>query len=246
MNKKGCLIIIVLLFCSNLLFAQWPPAWGGGADQQDLSFGFTFSYVNSYFKIVKKPDWRNPFLDATNGNQPVTSYLNSIGSANSPGFAVGFITRYSLTEHLEVRVTPSLVFGDRTLSYVYEDASQNVTKDVQTTTVDLPLSLKLKSDRVGNFRAYLLGGVKYSYGLGSKIGSDATAALLEKTVKNVNGYASYEAGIGCDLYFEYFKLSPEIKLSNSIGNVLVPENQPFSGPISKLFLHTVMISLYFE
>jgi hypothetical protein len=31
-----------------------------------------------------------------------------------------------------------------------------------------------------------------------------------------------------------------------MNNVLIPEKQPFSGPIDKLFLHTVMFSLYFE
>jgi len=228
-----------------MLFAQ-VPAWGGGADQTDLSFGFTFSYVSSYFKIFKKPNWRDPFLDKDNNNQPVTSPLNSISSNNSPGFAVGFITRYRITDHLEVRATPSLVFADRTLSYVYETPSQNTDKSVQTTTVDLPLSLKLKSDRIGDFRAYLLGGVKYSGAIGSKKNSDLGAAPLEKLVKNVGGYSSYEAGLGCDIYFEFFKLSPEIKISNSFGNILVPEDHPFSSPISKLSLHTVMLSLYFE
>jgi len=246
MIKIRYLAIILLLFCSNLLFAQGPPAWGGGADQTDLSFGFTFSYVNSYFKILKKPDWRSPYLDPQNGNQPVTSDLNNISSANTPGFAVGFLTRYSLTEHLEVRVTPSLIFADRTLSYAYVNPSDDITKDVQTTTVDFPLLLKLKSDRIGNFRAYLVGGVKYSYDIGSKANSDENAAPLDKTVKMVQGYGSYEAGIGCDIYFEYFKLSPEILLSNSFNDVMIHENQPFSNPISKLFLHTVMFSLYFE
>jgi len=264
MIKKRYLCIILLLFCSNLLFAQdIPPAWGGGADQRDLSFGFSFSYVSTYYKILKNPNWRSPFLDKTNGDQAVTTDLNSISSPNSSGFAVGFLSRYTITEHLEARITPSLVFADRQLSYTYvtppstnieytvnqqnepTNTADNIIKSVQATTIDLPLSLKLKSDRIGNFRAYLLGGIKYSYSIGVDK-PDPEAALLDKTVKNVSGYTSYEAGIGCDIYFEYFKLSPEIKLSNSIGNVLVQENQPFSAPISKLSLHTLMFSLYFE
>jgi hypothetical protein len=245
MNKRGYLTVILLLFGCKL-FAQHAPAWGGGADQQDLSFGFSFSYINSYFKVLKKPDWQSPFLDPQNGNRPVTSSLNSISSANSPGFAIGFLCRYRLTEHLEVRTTPSLIFADRALTYAYVTKSDGVTKSVQSTTIDFPLSLKLKSDRISDFRAYLLGGVKYSYSLTSKLNSDINAALIDKKVKNVNSYASYEVGIGCDIYFEYFKLSPELKISNSIGNVLVPERQPFSGPISKLYLHTLMFTLYFE
>jgi hypothetical protein len=238
------LIVFILMFCSSLLFAQRVPAWGGGADLQDLSFGFSFSYVSSDFKIGKIPNWRIPFPDPETGI-PLTSPLNSISSKSLPGFSVGFLTRYRLTEHLEARFTPSLVFADRNLTYTYANPDQNTIKQVQTTTVDAPLSLKIKSDRIGDFRAYILGGVKYSHAIGSKK-SDANADPLDKLVKNVSGYSSYEAGLGCDIYFEFFKLSPEIKISNSFGNVLLPDNNPFSAPINKLSLHTIMFSLFFE
>jgi hypothetical protein len=244
MIKNGYLTIIVLLLSGNILLAQ-APAWGGGADQTDLSFGFTFSYVSNYYKIVKKPDWRKPFFDAgTNSN--ITDSLKSISSKNSPGFAVGFITRYRLTDHIEVRGNPSLVFADRSVSYAYPNSSNDVTKLVQSTMVDFPLEVKLKSDRINDFRAYILGGVKYSLAIGSKKNADQGLDPLDKLVKNVGGFGSYEAGLGCDIYFEFFKLSPEIKISNSFGNVLLPENQPFSSPISKLGLHTIMFSLLFE
>src|SRR5947209_6044289 len=162
MNKTRYLIFL-LLFCSNsLLRAQDAvPAWGGGADQQDLSFGFTFSYVTSNYKIIKQPNWRAPFFDKLN-NRYVTDSLNSIGSNSLPGFAIGFLTRYSFSDHLEVRVTPSLIFADRGISYAYATPSQDVTKQVQTTTIDFPISFKLMSDRIQNFRAYIMGGVKYS------------------------------------------------------------------------------------
>jgi hypothetical protein len=243
MIKTRYLIIILLLLCSNLLLAQ-APAWGGGADQTDLSFGFNFSYVTNYYKIVKKPNWRDPFFDKGT-NKYITDSLSSISSKPSPGFAIGFITRYRLTDHLEVRITPSLVFADRNLSYTYPTQSEDVTKQVQPTILDFPLSLKLKSDRIGDFRAYILGGVKYSQAI-SKGASTATLDPLSQSIKNVSGFGSYEAGLGCDIYFEFFKLSPQIKIANSFGNVLVPENQPFAAPISKLSLHTIMFSLYFE
>jgi len=71
---KCYLAIVTLLFCSNVLLAQDnPPAWAGGADQHDLSFGFSFSYVSNYYKILKKPNWQAPFLDPQNDNKPVTS-----------------------------------------------------------------------------------------------------------------------------------------------------------------------------
>jgi hypothetical protein len=245
MIKTGYLTLFVLLFCANQMFAQSVPAWASGADQKDLSFGFSFSGIETYYKIDKTPNWRNPFLDPVNNNAPVTGSLNSISSGYSQGFGVGFLTRLRLTEHLEARFTPSLVFVDRLLYYTY-DTTPPITKTVSTTSADFPLLLKIKSDRINDFRGYLIGGVKYTEALGSKINSDATAALIDKLVKNVNGYASYDVGIGCDIYFEFFKLSPEIKISNSFGSVLLHDNSAFSSPINRLGVHTLMFSLIFE
>ena len=245
MIRRYLSTLMVLLCCSGVLRAQqFSPAWGGGADQTDLSFGFSFSYVNSDFKIVKQPNWRVPFYDE-DAKVNVTDTLTGISTINTPGFAVGFITRYRLTDHLEVRTTPSLVFSDRKLRYTFKNTAEPIDKPVQTTTVDLPISVKLKSDRVGTLRAYLLGGVKFSGSIGGKKDNDNTAPL-ERIVKNTKSYSSYEAGFGFDIYFEYFKLSPEIKVTNTFGNLLIPENHPFSAPISKLSLHTIMFSLYFE
>ena len=246
MSKNKYLLIIFLLFCSNLLQAQaLAPAWASGADQRDQSFGFYFSYVSSNYKITKTPNWRTPYFDAV-ANKNITDSLNSISSTPLPGFAIGLISRYRITENLEARITPSLVFADRSLSYNYRTPSQNIDKQIQTTTVDLPLSVKLKSDRIANFRAYVIGGVKYSLAIGSKSQSTVDTNPLDKLVRNVGGFGSYEAGFGCELYFEFFKLSPEIKFSNSFGNILVQDNSPFSSPISRLSLHTIMFSLLFE
>ncbi|WP_374951896.1 outer membrane beta-barrel protein [Mucilaginibacter sp.] len=245
-KTRYLLAFVLLMCCRSFVFAQQlVPAWGGGADVTDLSFGFSFAYVCSDFKIVKQPNWRDPYFDADN-NAYVTDQLNAISSKSLPGFAVGFLTRYRLTDHLEARITPSLVFSDRSVLYQYVNSSQDIEKQVQTTTVDFPLSMKLKSDRIGNMRAYLLGGMKFSSAIGSKKGSDVNAGALDKLLKNKRTYSSYEAGVGFDIYFEYFKLSPEIKVSNSLGNILVQENHPFSSPISKLSLHTVTFSLFFE
>lgn len=241
---KRCLTLLVVSLCSQMLLAQKVPAWGGGADLKDFSGGFSFSYVSSYYKIDRKPEWRQPFFDE-NGVK-VTDALTNISSEDSPGFAVGFLGRYRLSEHLEARFMPALIFADRSVTYQYADQSQDQTKQVRATVVDLPLQLKLKSNRLGDYRAYLIAGLKYSRALGNKENADDNAAPTAKLLKTINGYGSYEVGIGCDIYFEFFKLSPEIKISNSFGNLLLRENNAFAAPINSLSLHTVMFSLHFE
>ena len=242
---KTLYVFVLFLFVTGFARAQsMVPAWGGGADLHDLSFGFLFQYINSDYKIVKNPGWRTPFYDTEIGRNSTDS-VSSIGSKALPGFGVGFITRYTFTDHIELRVTPMLVFADRQVQYHYDTPSQDVSKAISTTSVDFPLQVKLKSDRIGNFRMYLIGGVKYSMAINKKP-VITNLAPLDRPLLNARNFASYDVGIGCDIYFEYFKFSPELKLSNSFKDVLTHDYTPFASPISKLFLHTISFSIYFE
>ena len=165
----------------------------------------------------------------------------------SPGFGWGFVSNYRLGNNADVRFTPALSFSDRLIDYNYNLEEDYKQQKVQSTLVDFPLGIKLKSNRRKNFRAYMLAGMKYSVDIISKKKTDdADNIWTEKLVKNNRNILWYEAGIGFDLYFEFFKLSPEIKLANSLNSVLKPEEHPYSAPIDKLFLRNLQFSLYFE
>ncbi len=254
--------VVIFFFCllAGKAFSQ--QNWGGGIDDELLHFGFTFQYVTSEYKIYKTPSWRAPYFETNSfegTSTQVTDSLNSIRSIVSPGFGLGFVSNLKVNKHVDVRFTPTLVFSDRILDYEFKpnntyeitppDGSPDgfIRKSINSTLVEFPLGLKLKSDRKKNFRAYILGGAKYSVDIISKKKTnDAGNVAVQKLVKNVKGILAYEAGIGFDLYFEFFKLSPEFKLSNSINNVLRPEDHPYSKPIEKLFLRNFQFSLYFE
>ncbi|MFM6976493.1 MAG: outer membrane beta-barrel protein [Sphingobacteriaceae bacterium] len=241
-------VLLIFLFISSFAgFAQ--ENWGGGVDNEDLHFGFAFQFISTEFKIQKSANWREPFPDPNNPGAYLTSPLVSISSPVSSGFSVGFISDLRVGDHTNIRSTPALVFADRLIDFKYTDPSENVRKQVQSATFDIPLGFKLKSDRRKNFRAYFMAGVKYSIDIISKKKlNDENAPELEKLVKNQRNNFFYEAAIGFDLYFEYFKLSPEIKLSNSFKNVLYRDAKPnaFNTPIDKLFLRNLQFSLYFE
>ena len=114
--------------------------------------------------------------------------------------------------------------------------------------MNLPLGIRVKSDRKRNFRAYLIAGARYSIDLLSedKINGDASKPLADRSVKNKKGILWYEAGIGFQLYFDYFKLSPEIKFSHTVNSTLRPEDHPYSTPIEKLFIQDIQFSIYLE
>ncbi len=244
------LVILALLLCSfSTLKAQ---NWGGGIDQQYFNWGFSFHYVASELKIFKTTDWRKRFKDPEQNYTEITDSLSSISSPLSPGFAVGFVLNYNLFPNLDIRSTPSIVFADRMVNYQYSEQVVNQEfiekkQKVQSTMIDLPLSFKLKSDRRMNFRAYFLAGLKYSIDMSAgKKAKDANYAAIDKLLKNKNKFASYEVGLGFDFYFEYFKMSPEIKISHSFNDVLRHEAHPYATPIDKALLRNFTFSLYFE
>ncbi|TCC84640.1 PorT family protein [Pedobacter hiemivivus] len=243
LNKTRSFLLLLCCLAVNIANAQ---NWGGGVDDDNLHFGFTFQYMSSEFKILKKDTWQQQFINPDDG-MPVGRTLRSISSVSSPGFGIGFVVNKRISENADLRLTPILVFNDRLAYYDFIEEEAPIERKVQSTMIEFPLGFKLKSDRRNNFRAYVIGGAKYSMDIGSKKKTnDAPNPPMEKFLKNKTNFLSYEAGFGFDLYFEYFKMSPEIKLSYSLNSVLKNDPSLYSAPIDKLMLRHVTFSLFFE
>ena len=252
---RKTLLILFFLIATVQVKAQ---NWGGGIDDEGFNWGFSFQYVASEFKIIRTPDWQKRFENIDSQQGPlgyVTQPLKSISSTLSPGFGIGFVLNYKLARHLDLRSTPTLVFNDRIVDYEYDmQGTTNVDfpdgrkqQKITPVMVDIPLGIKLKSDRRKDFRAYLLLGGKYSTDLtAGKKPKDEGAIWVNRLLKNKKSFASYEAGIGFDFYFEYFKMSPEFKVSHSIGDVIRREGHPYDTPIDRAILRNFTFSLFFE
>lgn len=258
MIKK--LSVLIIFFTGSV--TTYAQNWGGGVDDEDLHFGFSFQYISAEYKILKKANWRTPFFDPLDGTQ-VTMPAKSISGPPSVGFGLGFVVNRRISENFDFRLTPSIIFSDRTIRYEYESAPErtgpidasiippafqtSIDKKVQATMIELPLGIKVKSNRLNNMRVYWLGGAKYSMDIASKKKTfDEGEMPINKLLKNKRNYLSYETGIGLDLYFEYFKMSPEIKLSYSASDVLQHDNTAFANPIDKTKLRHFTFSLFFE
>ncbi len=247
--RKRLLLLFSFFFISICSFAQTGEAgnWGGGVDEQIFSPGFTFQYLSSEYKIYKKIEWQSRYENPDVPGMYLKDSLNSISSKPSPGFGIGFVAGFKLGSNTDLRITPTLVFLDRLIDYEYANPAQNYQQKIPSTTVEFPVGIKLKSNRRLNFRSYILAGGKFSTDIVSKKKTnDSQLVLTEKFVKNQKNILSYEVAIGFDFYFEFFKLSPELKLSNSINSVLKREDHPYSRPLDKLFIRNFQFSLYFE
>lgn len=242
---------VIYMFVLVPAQAQQPfQRWGGGVDDETLHFGFSFHYVNADYKIALKEGWQRPYID---GTTPVADSLYSVYSPFYHGMGLGLLADLKLTENANLRFTPSLVFSNKTVNYEYTPHAVNphdrqLVALVRASYIDLPLLFKFKSDRKANYRGYLIGGGKYSVNVVSgKRYDDASAAQINKLLKTKPGYFSYEAGIGFDIYFDFFKMSPEVRWVQSIGNLLDDRNaNMYNHPIERLTLRNFQVSLFFE
>ncbi|MGY3054820.1 hypothetical protein ACVWYG_003029 [Pedobacter sp. UYEF25] len=259
MRKK--FVFLTMAICVLQLSAN-AQNWSSAADDEDWSFGYIFQYVSAEYKILKNPNWREPFYDYKENilGEQITPRLTAISSTPKPGFGLGFLISRRITENFQIRTTPSMVLSDRIMRYDYEATDpdtladgqirqfdSSIEKKIQATLFELPLSFKFQSNKVNNVRAYFLGGAKMSFDLASKKKTfDEGESEINKFLKVRRSSFSYEAALGLDFYFEYIKVSPEIKLSYTPNDVLQHDNTAFATPISKLNQRQLTFSLIFQ
>lgn len=134
-----------------------------------------------------------------------------------PGFSVGAISDLRLNRYLNLRFTPTLMLNQRILNY-----PDSTNTDLLSVPLYLPLYLKYSSVRTGNFRPYLIagGGIWIDWGRNK-----------EKTVLLKPFDSLIEAGVGCNIYFSFFKLAPELKFSFGFNNMLTPLDERDAGAL---------------
>src|SRR5262245_17500631 len=81
---------------------------------------------------------------------------------NSPGFQLGLNATARLTNRFEARFNPQLMFTDRSITYrlKYKDPIDGLqpTKKIESVIFSFPFQIKFNSDRISNFRVYMLTG----------------------------------------------------------------------------------------
>ena len=204
-------------------------------DDKFYHLGIALIFNTSHFQVTPHP------------NLLASDSILSINPENTGGFGLAGLHTFNINKHLEFRVVfPQLMFSYKNLTYstTFPNGQQTVaTKQIESILLGFPLQVKFLSDRMQNFRFYVLGGVNYQYDLSS----NATARKADDLVK-LNPYDfSMEAGIGFQFFFPVFILSPELKISNGVINVHHRDpNLIYSNTIDKLKSRMIVFSLIFE
>ena len=237
-NLYGPKIILLLLLAFTITqegFAQkkrWVNQNNPNYDDRKLSYGFLIGLHTSAYQIKYSDQFVTPALDT----------VYSVEPGWSPGFSLGFIVNYRLTDLLDFRLTPKVAFYEHTLRYRYTDETPAEEKLVETTMVELPILLKYKSERRGNIRMYMVGGVKPALEASGKKDRQDASSTLGITGTNV----SLEAGFGFDLYYPLFKFSPELRFSRGMMNILENTTNRYGQPLERVNTNTVTLYLLFQ
>ena len=230
--------LFLIMFTAEVAFAQKfkKPQNLPRYDLQKLHFGFTIG-INSLDFITDK-----------NLNYVGTDSLVNTFSKNQYGFNLGIVSNLRIGKFTDLRFLPTLVFAERILDYNFKLNSDNEnivreSKRIESTLIDFPFLLKYKSERYNNVRTFIITGVKYSLDIASQDKIDDEGKELVKLKKHdIMG----EIGFGIDFYLEYFKFSPQIKLSHGILNILNKENTIYTKSFDKLRTNGWMFSFTFE
>ena len=163
------------------------------------------------------------------------------------GFNVGLIAGWKMHKNITLRFEPGLSSNTKTLAFTDIQGKKDSIRQIGGTYLHLPLLLKLNTNRLGNMRPYVIGGVSYDHNFSSNENNSDDNSSGEFRMKTSN--FSYEVGLGVDLYLPYFIFSPSIRGIFAINNELVYDedpNSPWTGNIDYLGTRGIFINLAFH
>lgn len=163
----------------------------------------------------------------------------------SPGFSVGVIGDMYLNPYFNLRLTPSIHFGDKKFTFREQETGEEFTTNVRSSYLNFPLDIKYSALRLNNYRPYLIAGVYGSIDIGRKKGNP----ILLKSKD-----FGLEFGLGCDIYLPYFKLCPELKFCFGLVDLLEKDRPDlvdqatikYTNALSKATSRMIILTFNFE
>jgi len=168
------------------------------------------------------------------------------------GFSVGVLAELRLHNNFSLRVTPTMHFGAKHLTFLNmlqkDEVGQplKVTQDLKNTYVSLPIDLKFAAPRWNNYRPYIMAGINPMLNL---TGGDQDIIRLKRMTTML------EIGMGCDFYLPFFKLIPELKFCFGLGDALDKGHidelrdynlHPYAGSVDSAKSKMIVLTFYFE
>ena len=229
---KKIVLVLVFLVLSFQAFSQRDRGINlPHYDSRWLHYGFYLGIEAFQYRLKYSDLFVMAEMDSVISINPAVTY----GPVN-----IGFVVNFRLAEFLNLRLLPKFGINERKIEYTYNNRTE--TQIIEAVTMDFPVLLKYKSVRRGNYRMYLVGGINPSVRVGGK--KDTNTEEDKISIKDSD--LSIEFGFGLDIYYPFFKFSPEIRFSRGIVNNLSSETNFYNKGIDRLTTNSISLFLYFE
>jgi hypothetical protein len=235
--RRKVILIVAGCLLSMVSVAQFGrEMYRENHDDKPYYFGMTLAYGHTFLNHSKS-----------------TRFLNddSVLSASpgfSPSFNLGLLATLHPAYHWEFRANPQLMLGvNRSFKYVLNNylpgEAAFMTKSIQSTLVSFPFSVKFLSDRIHNFRAYMLGGVQFDIDLAS----NSQARNAEDMIKLKQYDYGVHCGIGFNFFLPFVTVSPELKFVTGLSNLHSrTPSLKFSSVLDQLQSRMIVFSIHLE
>jgi hypothetical protein len=223
------------LFAQRSIIQNWSYQ-----DLRPYNFGFLLGANHMDFRVQMKDNFKD------------NDTLFGVESGGTVGFTVGALFSHRLhREFLEFHTGIMFAFGARGLTYSLQENPNRViqiTKPIESTTLDIPIELKWRGLRDRSLRPYVIGGFRYSLDMASnarkKQQSDDEYDIVVKLKRDD---FLFTTGVGFDFYLAHGnRIGVEIKMAFGMRDLLVRENNLFTDGISRLTSRNLQIAIKIE
>lgn len=246
--KKTALILIALLTAVAGYAQDRKVENKPYIDLRPLHFGILIGFHTQDIELENV----GPYTFTQTDGTEVTRNIVCDANKWNPGISVGVLADMRLTDHLNVRFSPTMHFGSKSLRFRDLDRTDEngrayeESQELKNTYISLPVDLKFSSKRFNNCRPYLLAGVNPMVNLTSK----------EQDIIQLKRYDTmFEIGAGCDIYLPFFKLIPELKFCFSLTDALDKSHasqlkddtmKAMAGSVRAGHTKMIVLTFYFE
>lgn len=199
-------------------------------DSKPYYFGITFGFNYSAFQISQTESFA------------LHDTFKIVQPGYGPGFNLGIMGNLRLNKLIDIRFIPALIFSEKRIRTIdlYDTEEK---RSIESIYMNLPLQLKIKSDRIHNFRFYGLAGGKFDYDLAANARSRRQDEWLRVSPVDLG----IELGVGFEFFYPNFIFSPEIKVSQGLLNSHYQDTGiPLSNTINGMRTRMFIISIHLE
>ena len=234
-RKLFCIFALVLVTTAGSYGEKQKVQNRPYADLRFFHYGFFFG-VHAQSMALSN----NGYVDPDTGEQWLVS-----NDRYDPGFTVGLVGEWRLTENFAFRVLPTMHFATKHLTFREQATCARQYQDIKSTYIALPVNIKFTPPRINNYRPYFIAGINPMYDLTIK---DQENIM----VRPFN--LGLEFGFGCDRYLPYFKFIPEIKFCLGLSDILQTDRKALRDQAKQIFTKSVrnaktsmiVLTFYFE